>query len=366
MEFLGGGNIYLNKFFDESNATNLSYSNPGKKTVYLYLDDSIDSFTFLMNVTGVPYGFLYEDSFYNFDNVDTSLTTAHLDKSGGIMLANSSLKEFSFDDMEDDSIGDNWLYTDDFDVGGLDCTLTGTTTETNGYIQQNNYLSDPFSQCGGSSGLQLGPNWTTGLNLFTSENIAFNVSSVYDSGADNIGCGGNAFVGLGGSTVWTSMYLPDYDPYTFQRENSDADVAFLLTKENKTHWRVQISGTEISDIDIDPDDGGCDVEIRTNNWDAGTWYHYKESCADDSGSLDNDFYVGVDYWIEPAVAVWNQLTFDYYCEQNNVITKTYYMNNSKWNRTNGTVVSNSIFDSTADVTSATFSFVGWSPPPRIC
>jgi len=356
---LEGANIYLNKFFDESTTANITYSNPGEAFVYFYLDDAATLIDFLINVTGTEYGFVYEDLFDNYDYIDTSETTAQLDLSGVIMAKNSDLTEFSFDDFEDDSIASHWIHGDDFSVT-TPCTLKRTTSETGGYLKQDNYLYDVGANCQGNSLMYIRPN-STNLNLYTSENIAFNLSSTYDSTVSR-DCHGLAYVDLGGAlnNIWTSSYLGDNDDgVNKQDETSDADMAFTFSKHNKTHWRVEISGLETSTAyRSDSYNYGNGVW----NWTAGTYSVTWSDGPDYSGDLDNDFFMEINYSSGLPITIRNSIDFGTYCKRNRVITKTYHVNNSLWSRSNGTVVSESVFDSASNIASATLTAYGYNEP----
>ncbi len=338
-----GENIYQNKFSTELNYSNLTYSNPGGGTVYIYLDDNADVINFTLNVTGIEYGFDYFDPLDNWDNIDESLTTAQLDKGGVILLGNSSLTEFSFDDFEDGTIASHWIYT----ANDTSPPITVTTMEINGYIQQLNAVDGRGNV--GTNTMNIYPK-ADEINLYSSENINFALYSNYNADGDDSGDCWGAFsrVKLATSNIWTNKYLPDND--ATEHETSTANVIFNLTKHNKTAWRVQISGSETSTVENDP----CDTMSALWNWTAGTSYITRESCANVPGSLDNDFYISMDY-INYAIEISSSISVYEGCSASSVVNRIYYVNNSLWYRSNSSVTSKSIFDSSSNIAKATFS-----------
>ncbi len=341
-----GSNFLQDKFTSGNKSSNLTYSNPGESSVYIYLDDNVRVINFTLNVTGIEYGFDYSDTFANWDYIDADLTTAHLSNNGMIMLANSSLTEFIFDDFEDDSIAENvWGYTANDNVP----PLAKNTGETGGYLHQSHIFTGPGYS--GSSYMEIVPNWTH-MNLVSPENISFSIFSTYDSlGEDGyLQCAGNSKVYLGGSGIWTNKYIVDTDPQAVDNvETSEANLTFNLFKDDGK-WRVRISGIETSNADLST---SCGSVSGIWNWTAGTYYITKQNCADDSGSLDNDFLVTPAYLTEYAINFYNSMSQGTDCESTTIDTKIYYVNYSLWSRANGTVTSKSVFDSSSNIAKAT-------------
>ena len=54
-----GPNIYLNETFDLNQSINISFPTKSESNLFFYLDDNINIFSFLLNVTGFPFGFFY-------------------------------------------------------------------------------------------------------------------------------------------------------------------------------------------------------------------------------------------------------------------------------------------------------------------
>ena len=358
MGYLTGNLIYLNKTCDSSGNgicvghNNLTFSNPGSLIVYFYLDDNLKDVSFTLNVSGELYGFEFNDTFENYDYIDNSLTTTQLDLSGTILPPNSTYKEFVYDDFEDGIIDTDavWRKIDDFSYTAT-CSYSGTTTEPNGDLKQQVIWSDSGDVCSGTVYMSLWSN-ETALNMYNSDNIKFKLNSIY-SGGDR-GCAGYTFVSVGGNLLWTSSILAGSSGAAESTETKR--MAFNFTKVNTTSWSFQISGEEHASTYVSPND----VDLYTN-WTNGTW---RKSVGGvwTSGYLINDGYFSVNYDTYQSVLINSSFQDGGSCSGGSQVTYIHYVNNSKWKRTNGTVVSESVFDSSGDITDATLSAWGYNNP----
>lgn len=339
---------------------NITFDNAGEKYLYFYMDNNAKLVNFLLNITSTESGYYYNDSFANWSNIDTVLTDAQLDISRVIMSKNASLLEFSYDDFEDSSIDlDRWIKTDDYSASGSGYSYSGTISESSGYLRLFNEWDNSGNAITGSGTLDFSPN-STHFTLYDSNSIIFNLSNSYSSNADNVGCSGNAFVYLGTTTIWTSYYEEDPDTGSNQVESSTANLIFNLTKYNSTSWRVQISGVETSSI-YDADT--CGTVSGVYNWTSGIYNISKTSCANTNGTLDNDFYAPITYGSTYPFRIRNHVSLDKAtCESNNMDTRIYWVNNSLYSRSNSTIVSESVFDSSGNIPSATMNVAGTTGP----
>lgn len=372
---LVGENIYINKIFDNSNGTNLyisetniSFDNEGDKLVFLYVDDNAEIIHFELNISGFEYGFEFEDNFFDLDGIDIILTDMTWAQSRVFMFKGSNLTEFVFDNFDDSSVNtDIWDKTADFEVttnpeGGF------SVIETNGYIKLYNYwlTGGGYNYNSGNKGIN------PKLSKFTlrdSQSIQFRLTSDYTSTADNSACSANSYVSLGGTVIWTSAIVnADYD-LSNQYETTNSDIEFNLTKLDSGQWNVKISGDEVASgkqVECQSVDDRSEV-IKTYDWDTGTVdvYYVDRSCdaEDDTLTIINDFNVSVSYeFIKPVYIYNNVIATNGGCEISNVDTRVYYFNNSKLYRENSSVYSESVFSSSADITSATLnaSFINYA------
>ena len=367
MGYLLGNDIYLNKSCDAAGTgtcvytQNLTFSNPGDIYLYFYLDDNIQDFNFILNLTGSLYGFEFNDSFENYDYIDKAETTAQLDLSGTIMPPNSSLTEFEYDNFNDSSINtpDLWLHTADDSFGGP-YDYIKSTTESDGYIEQYVWWRDPDAQTSGALFVDL---WTnkTNLNLYTTDYISLNLSSEYISIADVGGesCDGRTQVYLGNALVWTSSHVETSSDDPTESGVSD-DMRFELTKINTTSWQANIIGYESSDGIA----AGDKYTIYEVNWTSGIFNKTVEGVSEYI-NLNNTFDFAMTHDTSIPLLVRSILTKTTACVEIQVTTGISYVNNSKWSRTNGTVQSTSVFDSAGNIASATFTLYGHQAPNEV-
>ena len=360
MGYLIGDEIYLNKSCDGSGNgicagyNNLSFSNPGSQTIYFYIDDNIKDFNFTLNVSGSLYGFEYENLFDNDTYIDWPETTGQLDLSGVIMPANSSYKEFSYDDFEDGTIDTDsvWIKTADFSFTET-CVYSGTTTEANGVLKQSLSWSDVSDQCSGTISLDLWSNYSA-LNMYNSDEIEINFSNVYYGQEGK--CNGLTKVYAGNVLIWTSLVQEGSADVV--EESVSKRMKFEFTKTNTTSWRYQISGEEHADSFLSPNQ--IDVYY---NWTNGTW-EKNIGGSWTNGVLINDSYFSPDYGYN-AIRIRSEFTDSGECASGSQNTYVSYVNNSKWKRTNGTVTSTSVFDSEGNIEDATLNGFGHINPGEV-
>ena len=353
-----GSEIYLNETCDSSGVgicvgvNNLSFPDPGSQTIYFYIDDNIKNFNFTLDVSGDLYGFEFNDTFDNDIFIDWDLSDGQLDLAGTLMPANSSYKKFVYDDFEDESIdGTKWAISANGSFSG-NYIFESYVQETEGYIQFYQSFIDPGDDYVFSNTMIV-RTLPGGTNQRDTDEIVFNLSSVYSGTQNPAGCSGWATVQSGGTLLWTSMF------YVSNSENefSTAGVTFELKKINSSSWQVNISGNEYSTTE--------GTKEQWYNWTNGTWSRYDgESWV--SGYLENVFYFSVNY-SDHSVELQNRLSKGGAagCTVLSVDTKMYFFNNSKWKRTNGTFTSKSVFDSSGDIADATFIGYGYEAPGEV-
>ena len=365
MGYLIGKGVYLNVSCDSSgigicvSENNLTFSNPGSQPIYFYIDDNIGDFTLTLNISGDLYGFEHEDTFDNDSYIDWDLTTGQLNLEGTVMASNSSYKEFSYDDFEDGTINSAlWVKTADFSVAGGTWSYSGEIKEENGYIQLKTMYNDPNDEREDTSvTLQLAPH-PTPLNMHVTDEIKFNLTNIYTAteGSGLPACSGNLKIYTGNTVIWTSMFIPS-DPGNTE-SSSAKEMKFHLVKINSTSWWFNITGEEYS-IGYNPF-----VYERWNNWTAGTWRIDDDGSLSD-GTLNNTLYFDVNYGSTYAILFDNTVRDSAGggdCFSATQTTKISYVNSSKWKRTNGTVISSSVFDSSGNIADATLSGWGYTHP----
>ncbi len=347
--YLIGNEIYINRTSSDDYSPIISDSFGGvDKFIYFYIDDNISDYVFSFNVTGSSFGNDSFDAFDNYSNIDIGLTTAHLDS--GVIMSNVTTKqEFVFDNFGDGTLGARWATTPDFYQEIGNCILNSTVLETGGFMKLFLDLNNQ-GDCSSATINSISQGNLSWINLHTSEHILFDLnSSIADSG-DNSGGDVYTTVSISGLEIWRSLLIKDDGVSGNDIESAQALMNFNLSKVNATSWRVQLDGYEISSANRDF--GIC---TRENNWTSGYYNRTQTpSCLEGNGTLDNDFFIDVSY----ANAA---LEFKGVGQITSIETLTVdldvridYINNTLWDRNNGTVKSNPIIQSTGNIERATF------------
>ena len=360
--FLIGNNIYLNQSVDSSGAvfynwSNITFDNPGNATVYFAIDDNATIVNISMNATGIDYGFSYFDEFVNFSNIDVTETSAqlHYGPGGFIQSPNSSLILNTLDTFSDASInGANWWYssTESGDWG------SAGVRETSGYLEaygtvNNGYYTDI------TKGFYPWANFTW---YYTSDSLSFDLDSYSYENEDDENeddCHETNRVLFGNVVVWTEAAARWGDGDS----TNVADMGMNFIKVNNTHWMLNISGTQVrTNGPFRNDCDGTGASVYTYDYSKGLYsVNYTDTeCTDTIVAMSNSSIVTVDtdYVI---IQVYDGFKVD---SSGNCYGNSYIrmdnLKNTMWNRTNGTVVSNSIFDSSSNIISATMNISGYN------
>ena len=354
--FLIGSNVYLNQSVNSAgdtfnNWSNITFDNPGNATVYFSLDDNAIIQNITMNVTGKSYGFSYFDEFDTFENISVSETTAqlHYGPGGFIQSPNSSLSLRTFDDFNDASIASHWTNSSTESGGGFAYGVR----EIGGYLEAYASIDLGYTDSVTKVYSPLAPS----LWYYTSDYLSFGTSGYY-KGTEGVNtenhCQGINLVRFGNVSIFSSTSINSENSGD---EESTSLVNFELTKINNTYWEVNLSGTEV-DFTANADD--CDDTgsvTRIYNYTNGTtdtnWADL--DCTDTSVALDNSTFVLVD---EASVILYfstfiNDATG---CDGTESYQRLDNLYNKMWNRTNGTVISNSVFDASSNIISATMNY----------
>ncbi len=324
---LNGPVIYLNSFSDGNTTKNLTYLTKGEKIVFFVIDDIISltntDYTFFINVSGFPFGIDFKDGnssagtegFDNFSLIDTVLTTAQLDISGTIMAKNTSEAVYSYDDFEDGSLNDSLWITSAGLCDAEDETCTVTESEGNMIL-----TSRPDD---GNAEINSTTNSTSNfMNRFQSDIINFSLEVPGRSISSGSFVKYNVTFGTG--LAWN---------LTCQRTNpgdtssAKADLNISLLKINKTHWKSILWGTDqcISDL------------ITTDRTFSGTEIIFPVSSSDLMFRILSNRGTG-----QGAESIMN----------------VNYVNRTLATRENSSIISNSIYDTSLNIVSATLNLFG--------
>ena len=343
-----GNNIFLDRDANNDSEINLAYTNKGSQSINMFMDDNgiLSNFTF--NITGLEFGVEFFDSLINDSFIDIIKTNGQLDKSGVIMPANSSLLSLIWDDFDDSSVdNDKWDVSADFSQSsgsGIDCDIERHVTEQNGEIR----LRSESTRTGtGGTGCGVGLSFIVSniskFNLFARENIIVEMNATTVTDADGDDCDGALYVFLGNTEVWQGNPLFEINGLS----TSTAKIIFNFTKINSTSWSAHLTGFE-SRIRFDSSD-----DLR--NWTSNEWTRTNGTVQ----ILINPFIVDVTYnTILPLGFVAEDDASENGCKTS--FSNAYFniVNNSLWNRVDGSVFSKSVYDSGGTITDATLNASG--------
>ena len=389
-----GSNIFLDEFFDNSNETNLSFSNPGTQLVYLLIDDimgSLIDYTFFLNMSGFEYGFEFLELFDNNTYNDVSETTMII--GGGFLLPSGINPQFFKYDSYDSSIDIlKWFFGQA--NGGY--TTTGGSGNRYGYTISNsetsNFLKlfiDNFQEefTGSNEGTRSANNSVylnrSDLNIWTTGNIIFEILYEYagTQDQDTNECHGSYNIDLGLNNIWNSSNLrtcydyiggPDYNDCIVYMDTNDEKLNFNLTRQINNSWKIDVTGSERrtgvvhSTINTSSNpECGTFTEIfnytsgrHTLDYTANSW-----GCANTNVSLDNSWYTNnLEYDTVKQLLFKIDVSGHYDeggsegCETIDSYIEIYPINQSLFNITNTTYRSEVIQDLAFNLTAATLDF----------
>jgi len=330
---LVGSNIYMNELWDNSVYTNLTFQAAGESVIYILVDDILqntNSYTFFFNITGALFGLDYSEGnntvgfegFTNFSNIDTSQTNMQLDSSGAIMPRNVSRNSYLYDGFQDGTLDTSiWVFSSCIEDGGSGDD-DRCVDEVSGEMRLRNLVTNAEATAASQS---------LNLSRFETDGLNFTINASYGGDEDTgLDLHGDAKVKYEGTILW-DMTQEDSDPGGV--ESTQAILTFQLNKVNKTHWSYRIYGTE----NITAVVPGPDINIK--NYFTGNLTYF---------AITNDdqlYFEALAYSNDAARAASTIMTVD-------------YVNNTRWTRTNSTVISNSVYDASGTIISATPWFFG--------
>jgi len=366
--YLVSDKIYLTNFTDNKDYANLTFTTGGTEiTKYFYLDDIVQTngiINFTLNVSGTKFGYTYIDNFTdgglaNFTYIDTGQTNAQLDPSGIITTSNTSKQYLVYDPYNGTINNNQWWWQETSTYGNI--------TETDDYILVKAENMGIFA---GSAIATINTTATTrdSLFLYYVDEIEFRVNeSIYRDPTADVGSAGYSRVFFSEKNIWNSTTLDrGTGGGTGYVEYQRGAVFFKLKKINTTSWSVNISGWESSETNgwqTNPFTGvNCPTYTSGTlliNWTTGTYVidAGRDDC-DDSGTVDNFFYIPVDYSTASAVSVYSDAWIVNTEAQTWVKSYLFPINRTLWYRGNTTIVSKSVYDAPSDISKATLTGYG--------
>ncbi len=383
---LNGSKININKLWDTSTGVilnltekNLSYDNYGETLVYMYIDDNAKLENFTLNVTGYQTGFTFTDLFNNNSYVDTVLTNCSI-KGGKILPKSISPKNFTYDNFINGVISNNWTYPVDSSGGSGEVyyAYVLSTEETGGFLTND----IAFEEQGGCPNDDLDiediryiyANSST-FDLVTTDEVSVKISFDSHNRGESLNTGEslqtcleNFKMYFGGVQIWsadTSDYCEyDADGACEEYGSAPINLTFNLIKQTNESWMVTINGHERHYST--GDDGVCGDYERIVNWTKGNSSIEYDSCAMVSAIIQNNFYITpTNYALEQPIyfsnygkASYNQGPECDGCSELTNNLEIYYVNTTLSSYSNCTLVSESVFDSAANISELTINADG--------
>ena len=351
--------------------------------MYFYLDDNAKLINFLLNVTSSEYGFSFTDYLNNEDYIDTVLSNTTV-SGGKVMPYGINPLNFSYDTF-DSSINDTlWGYPEDVNYNvpsGWGYDVDGTTTETTNSIDtyialdaESGCPTDNFDQ----SRTQYLDNNISWFNLNTIDQIDFDIYFDYfgreesqTTSAYSGDCTAEFNVLLGNInllSIDSDFYDCEYagEDSCNERGIATKNISVNMVKQINESWKVKLSGIErhYSEGSVDT----CGNYNIILNWTEGKKYSYYDSCTDTITDIDNEFYITPSYSVSQPLYISNYgiaryeevlgsgpYTGCYGCGYLYTNFDLYVVNNTRKSYQNSTVVSSSIFDSSAEIASLEMS-----------
>lgn len=388
--YVSGNEIFDNRTTDyngtdyvATNKINLTYGIPSSKTIYFWMDDNAKLSSMTFNLSAVGYGFSYNNNF-NITFDEDPLLTNTINEGSYITTQGTDLKNFTYDDFEDDSI-DTKRWTHGFANGagsGGGYSWTIANTEENGYMKSE--VDDFHEVVGGSDSATHAlnnyfyANYSL-LNTWTTHAVLFNISYYSIGRTENaVGqtCSRYNNFNIGDVEYWRSHEIPclnDRVTGTLGCSGvalTDENLIFTLERQTNNSWMVKISGIERNYGQYLFNTGGenynCGTKTTTYNYNTGIVYttyslHPHVACTDSSTALENSFYVG-----GLSSNLVEQIYFNQHvggtfqnnengCKSIDSITYYHDINNSLYYRSNGTFISDSVYSASGDVGAATIT-----------
>lgn len=339
------------------------------QTSYFYVDDNAHNLTFIINVSGGKYGLSFSDIFNNWSLIDEDNTTAQLDSSGYILPRNSSKQWFTYDNY-DPSVSAGAF---SFYLAGYPCAGSSYSADLEEVLDSYWHLYSHMD-CDNIldySQVRYRVN-TTKISLLDSDNIYFNLSFNYNSlelrtaGYAGVSyCSGDVDVSLGDSDLY-SIIIPPTTASVSTTETASGAVTFNFTKINSTTWNVKIGGFDTGYQSYYS--ATCQWLRIDRNWTAGTIGYDYSGCADSVGSLASNINFTVNHLCGDlsangiSIFLYSQLDFggltNLRCDYSNLDVYVNKIYRSLYSRSDSSVVSLPIYESTANIPSATLTAAG--------
>ncbi|MHA1690046.1 MAG: LamG domain-containing protein [Candidatus Heimdallarchaeaceae archaeon] len=376
--WLQGAVIFNNETSLGLDAFNITYSNLGIRSIDFLVDDNSRLASFIFNITGVEFGFEYDDTFDN-ESILNEFTNEGMFRGGFALPKGESLASFVYDAFTPAgainslfwTFYPNGVYGDD---DGDDYEWTITNTYASDSLSLDVYMEEDYDA--GERGSRIVNNYAytnnSLFNIWSSQEISFSLEH-YNYGEDSDSreeCVIIPSASLGGVTFWTAPWqvCEDESPSDCNTFSSTIEpLEFVLKRNVGNSWNVSITGSEKTyGTEIDNDD--CGSYVYTYNYTNGTYnidlqYPEGSGCGITEGTwpLSNEKVISNLGWSS------TQLKFNAYLrglydrddrEGCNLLTSSLTvsdLNHSLYSVSNSSIVSKTAVTSSGEIPSATLS-----------
>lgn len=376
--FLIGSNIYTNKLNTDVDNTSLFFTGLGLQIIEFFMDDGATLISMTFDITGLEFGFEYEDEF-NDTSVLDEIENEGMFRGGFALPRGIDLTSFVYDNFTtsvtinaslwtstineqyvDGPPADRWIWRIENGYNGGMIIATDLDPEFNGgnhVITVNNIVVPNINKFN---------TWSTQEVDFTLEHI----NSVTRVRSDGI-CNVQPTVSMGGINIWTAPWQDCDDVLTSNCQAASetlTPLVFNLERNINNSWNFSISGAERTYGD-DIDEGQCGSYSFVYNYTNGSLtktYQFPGlgGCPffDSVTDLSNSSIINGLSLSEPQFefnTVINAFLNDddpFGCSDVESIVNISVFNHSLYYLENSSIISNSIFVSSSDITKATINF----------
>ncbi len=383
--FLTGNLIYLNKLNTGIPNSTLFFSSLAPQSIEFFMDDGATFNNFTFNITGLEFGFDYDDEF-NDSSVLDSVLNEGLFRGGFALPKGTDLFSFIYDAFTPNGAIDSLLWTvnPDGSFGGIG-SADYEWTVANRYSSSEMILSLNMNEdvnVGFSAERDLDnfaySNFSL-LNIWTTQELNFKLSH-FNSAVrrDSVNtCDINPQAHIGTVKLWEAPWqvcesrLSPGLTCTVGSETLE-DLVFNLSRNVNNSWTVEISGVERT-FGTALEDMACGAYSFVYNYTNGS---ITKTVVDNGGcsiagvtvtSLENTTMVSGLEWNTVQQFKFNVNVHGLFVQEptfgsqgcDNMVSSmnVVFINQSLYNLTNSSIVSNSVFTSSGDITDATLGVV---------
>ena len=376
--YLTGPLIYLNKLNTGSTNSTLFFSSLSPQSIEFFMDDGAKFNNFTFNITGSKFGFSYLDNF-NDSSVLDSVLNGGMFRGGFALPGGTDLTSFIYDSFTPAGTINSSLWTPsangDFDQGNPDDQYTWTINNSyNGGLVLSVTMFEDVSSANTATNIINNSAYVnfTKLNIWTTQELDFIVehtSSAIRDGSRRT-CSIVPQLHLGNIKLWEAPWQICDDSLPSNCNVASGTItplSFHMERAINNSWNISISGVERTFGD-DIEEGDCGSYNFIYNYTNGS---LSKTYQTPGGACSvNNTVVALDNFTTVENLNWNTVE---QLKSNIALTATYddddnegcdvmssvmnmsVLNHSLYNLTNSSIISDSVFTSSGDITDATLN-----------